>query len=177
MTIEIRVGDCRELLRQMPDKSVNSCVTSPPYFGLRDYGNDGQIGLEESPDDFVEAMVEVFEEVRRVLTDDGTLWLNLGDSYSRSPKKGGSGPNGKNKDRWGCGTAQASRSGSSDGFTRRADNPKKRSGNLGEKQLLGIPWRGCLRPAECRLVSSSRYHLAQTEPHARKRDRSLHEGA
>src|SRR4051812_25902792 len=66
----------------MPDKSVHCCVTSPPYFGLRDYGHAGQIGLEATPDAFVAEMVAVFREVRRVLRDDGTLWLNLGDSYS-----------------------------------------------------------------------------------------------
>jgi DNA modification methylase len=63
--------------------SVNCCVTSPPYFGLRDYGNDEQIGLEETPEAFVESMVNVFREVKRVLADDGTLWLNLGDSYGK----------------------------------------------------------------------------------------------
>jgi site-specific DNA-methyltransferase (adenine-specific) len=68
----------------MPDASVHCCVTSPPYFGLRDYGVDGQIGLEQTPDDFVAEMVAVFREVRRVLRDDGTLWLNLGDSYGAS---------------------------------------------------------------------------------------------
>lgn len=82
MTVRIINADCRDALRAMPDASVNCCVTSPPYFGLRDYGVDGQIGLEPTPDQFVAAMVEVFREVRRVLRDDGTLWLNLGDSYS-----------------------------------------------------------------------------------------------
>jgi DNA modification methylase len=65
---------------------VNCCVTSPPYFGLRDYGHEGQIGLEETPEAFVQKMVEVFREVNRVLRDDGTLWLNLGDSYAGSGK-------------------------------------------------------------------------------------------
>lgn len=80
----ILIGDCRERLRDLPDQSVNCVVTSPPYFGLRDYGVEGQIGREPSPDDFIEAMVEVFREVRRVLRDDGTFWLNLGDSYARN---------------------------------------------------------------------------------------------
>lgn len=83
-TIEIRVGDCRELLAAMPDRSVHCAVTSPPYFGLRDYGVDGQIGLEQTPDEFVAELVAVFREVRRVLRDDGTLWLNLGDTYGSS---------------------------------------------------------------------------------------------
>lgn len=82
--LEIKIGDCLTSLRQMASASVHCCVTSPPYFGLRDYDMDGQIGLEESPQDFVDDLVEVFREVRRVLRDDGTLWLNLGDSYART---------------------------------------------------------------------------------------------
>jgi len=80
--IKILVGDCRETLKQLPDQCVQTCITSPPYFGLRDYGHDGQIGLEQTPQDFVDQLVSVFREVKRVLKDDGTLWLNLGDSYS-----------------------------------------------------------------------------------------------
>jgi len=79
--ITIYKGDCREVLANLPDQSVDCCVTSPPYFGLRDYGRKSQIGLEPTPEEFVEALVEVFREVRRVLSDDGTVWLNLGDSY------------------------------------------------------------------------------------------------
>ena len=79
--LQILLGDCREQMRTLADGSVQTCVTSPPYFGLRDYGHAGQLGLETTPDDFVAAMVEVFREVHRVLADDGTLWLNLGDSY------------------------------------------------------------------------------------------------
>src|SRR5688500_2131722 len=82
MGVEIRIGDSRELLRTMPAGSVNCCVTSPPYFGLRDYGVEGQMGLEQTPDEYVAGMVALFAEVRRVLRDDGTLWLNLGDSYA-----------------------------------------------------------------------------------------------
>ncbi|HQV53978.1 MAG TPA: site-specific DNA-methyltransferase [Chitinophagaceae bacterium] len=74
--------DCLAGLKKLPDQCVNCCVTSPPYFGLRDYGNDAQIGLEDTPEKFVESLVAVFTEVRRVLKDDGTLWLNLGDSYA-----------------------------------------------------------------------------------------------
>ena len=88
MTVTIRHGDCREVLRALPDESVHCCVTSPPYFGLRDYGVTGQIGLEPTPEEFVTELVEVFREVRRVLTDDGTLWLNLGDSYAGSGRGG-----------------------------------------------------------------------------------------
>ena len=78
----IHVGDCLEVLRGMDSASVQTCVTSPPYWGLRDYGVEGQLGLEKTPDEYVAKMVDVFREVRRVLRDDGTLWLNLGDSYS-----------------------------------------------------------------------------------------------
>ena len=83
-TQRIIQGDCIEGMRTLPDASVHCCVTSPPYWGLRDYGHAGQIGLEETPEAYVARMVEVFREVRRVLRDDGTLWLNLGDSYAGS---------------------------------------------------------------------------------------------
>lgn len=83
MTTTILVGDCRELLKTLPDCSVQTCVTSPPYWGLRDYGHADQLGLEKTPQEYVANMVAVFREVRRVLRDDGTLWLNLGDSYLR----------------------------------------------------------------------------------------------
>lgn len=118
-------------LRLMPDQSVNTCVTSPPYFGLRDYGHEGQIGLEETPDAFVARLVEVFREVRRVLRDDGTLWLNLGDSYASSPRGNKPGDistssltNPKRQDLVGRGRVDMS----------------KASG-LAHKQLIGIPWR------------------------------------
>lgn len=81
--INTQTGNCLDILPTMEAGSVNCCVTSPPYFGLRDYGNDEQIGLEETPEAFVESMVNVFREVKRVLADDGTLWLNLGDSYGK----------------------------------------------------------------------------------------------
>lgn len=78
----VMVGDNLEALRRLPTGSVNCCVTSPPYFGLRDYGHEGQIGLEETPEAFIARLVEVFAEVRRVLRDDGTCWVNMGDSYA-----------------------------------------------------------------------------------------------
>lgn len=90
MGVQILEGDVRNVLHTLPECSVHCCVTSPPYFGLRDYGVDGQIGLEATPDAYVAEMVAVFREVRRVLRDDGTLWLNLGDSYSQQGKWGGS---------------------------------------------------------------------------------------
>jgi DNA modification methylase len=85
---EICEGDALAHLRSMHDEAVHCCVTSPPYFGLRDYDVDGQIGLEDSPEEFLAALVEVFREVRRALRSDGTLWLNLGDSYNADGRKG-----------------------------------------------------------------------------------------
>ena len=84
----IHTGDCLSLLPTLEAASVQTCITSPPYFGLRDYGMAGQIGLEPTPDEFVAALVAVFREVRRVLREDGTLWLNLGDSYAGSGRGG-----------------------------------------------------------------------------------------
>jgi DNA modification methylase len=86
--VEIKIGDCIQSMKAMPDQSVHTCVTSPPYFGLRDYGMDGQIGLENTPDAFVARLVDVFRDVRRVLRDDGTLWLNLGDTIIAKQMQG-----------------------------------------------------------------------------------------
>lgn len=80
-------GQALDVLRTLPPGSVGCCVTSPPYFGLRDYGVDGQIGAEKSPAEYVAALVAVMAEVRRVLADDGTLWLNLGDTYATGPTR------------------------------------------------------------------------------------------
>ncbi len=85
MSVRILIGDCIEMLRTLPNDSVDCCVTSPPYWGLRDYGVDGQIGLERSLGEHLEVMVSVFEEVRRVLKPAGTLWLNYGDCYASAP--------------------------------------------------------------------------------------------
>ena len=146
MTVRIIQGDCREVLATLPAASVQCCVTSPPYFGLRDYGHTGQIGLEQTPAEYVEQMVQVFREVRRVLADDGTLWLNIGDSYARDPGKGGSGPGGKNI-AYGDSYTDAARvrseaKGSSDGKVGRGDRAPVRVGGAGIKQkdLIGIPW-------------------------------------
>jgi len=106
MSIQVLNGDCREILPTLPAGSVQCCVTSPPYFGLRDYGVAGQIGLETTPNEFIAAMVEVFREVRRVLADDGTLWLNLGDSYAMSTKGAG----GQGKQHTNAGSVHADRS-------------------------------------------------------------------
>ena len=122
----VYLGDCRESMRQMPAGSAQTCVTSPPYFGLRDYGHEGQLGLEQTPDEYVAAMVDVFREVRRVLADDGTLWLNIGDTYARPPAKGGSGPGGKNREWIGENYGQACGAEVPDGCK--------------PKDLIGIPW-------------------------------------
>lgn len=138
--LEILIGDCREQMRTLADGSVQTCVTSPPYFGLRDYGMEGQLGLEPSPADFVAAMVEVFREVRRVLADDGTLWLNLGDSYASGggtsqPHRNNSGGFGGSNGQRTQGYAQAG-----GGFNR----PNTLVGGLKSKDLIGIPWRVAL---------------------------------
>ena len=123
-TNHIYLGDCLEVLNGFPDESVNCCVTSPPYWGLRDYGVDGQAGLEKTPEEYVQRMVEIFREVRRVLKSDGTLWLNLGDSYSGSGR--GNNPNGKQ------------------GTNKRTCFDPENSGyvppGLKPKDLVGIPW-------------------------------------
>ena len=92
MTWSIREGDVLDRLREMPDESVQCCVTSPPYWGLRDYGVEGQLGLEKTPGEFIANMVAVFEEVRRVLREDGTCWVNIGDSYANPSQPGGGDP-------------------------------------------------------------------------------------
>lgn len=91
MSIRILTGDCRAVLRSLPDESVHCCVTSPPYWGLRNYGVDGQIGLEDHPLEWVQEIVQVFREIRRALRNDGTVWLNLGDKYAGSGCGGASG--------------------------------------------------------------------------------------
>lgn len=83
---KILCGDAAEMLKTLPQECVNMCVTSPPYYGLRDYGESGQIGIEQTPDEYIARLVKVFDEVYRVLKKDGTLWLNIGDSYAGSGK-------------------------------------------------------------------------------------------
>src|SRR6056300_88918 len=184
-TYQILLGDCRETLKTLPDQSVNTVVTSPPYFGLRDYGTatweggsadcnhmrdskvgdststghkgmddkghavgdaiykdvckkcgavrkDSQIGLEETPEDYVQTMVELFREIRRVLRDDGTVWLNLGDSYAGSGK-------GRNAD-GSPNVDNNSKQSTSKGTTNGALTKMKVSGELKPKDLIGIPW-------------------------------------
>lgn len=87
MGYELLCGDAIEILRTLSDKSTNTCVTSPPYYGLRDYGVNNQIGLEETPEEYINKLVEVFREVYRVLRDDGVLWVNIGDTYNGNKKR------------------------------------------------------------------------------------------
>ena len=124
----IEFGDCREIMRRWAAEGVKAqtCVTSPPYYGLRDYGHDGQLGLEETPEQYIAAMVEVFRCVWDVLEDDGTLWLNIGDSYGRPLAKGGSGPGGKNREWYGDNYGDAGGAGV--------------PGGCKPKDLIGIPW-------------------------------------
>jgi DNA modification methylase len=127
-------GDAREVLKTLPEKSIHCCVTSPPYYGLRDYGVEGQVGLEETPEAYVANMVEIFREVRRVLRDDGTLWLNLGDSYATTPTGGDSRKSGLN----GAYTSEK--------YQRTIKDVYKKKHNtitpgLKPKDLIGIPWR------------------------------------
>lgn len=124
-------GDCLETMRRMPDGLAQTCVTSPPYFGLRDYGHAGQIGLEETPAEFVAKLVEVFREVRRVLRDDGTLWLNLGDSYANVGKWGGSTSGKHAKDLHGVQQSSGRVRETSRGLVAAGYKPK---------DLIGIPW-------------------------------------
>jgi DNA modification methylase len=123
-------GDALTVLRELPDESVDCCVTSPPYWGLRDYGEEGQIGLERTPAEWIERLVELFREVRRVLRGRGTLWLNLGDTFNAY--NGGAGP------------------GSKLSKTQTEQRPRLASGyglqdkSLKPKDLIGIPWRVAL---------------------------------
>src|SRR5207344_1630503 len=89
VSVRIIIGDALDQLRLLPADSVHCCVTSPPYYGLRDYGMAGQIGLEPSPEEYIAALVAVFREVRRVLRPDATLWVNIGDSYAATTKGSG----------------------------------------------------------------------------------------
>jgi DNA modification methylase len=126
----ILVGDCLEVLRGLPHGMAQTCVTSPPYYGLRDYGHVGQIGLEETPDAYVTRLVDVFREVRRALRDDGTLWLNLGDSYAAQ----GGAHGGRDDNQRGVGARRLHIEGAGDQSSRRASDGYK------PKDLFGIPW-------------------------------------
>jgi DNA modification methylase len=125
VTTTILIGDVREQLRTLADNSVHCIVTSPPYWGLRDYGVEGQIGLEASPAEFIASMVDVFEELRRVLRADGTCWMNMGDSYAAGGQGAGAGP---------C--KQDSNKGAL-----RLDRPRRAPSGLKPKDLCMMPHR------------------------------------
>jgi DNA modification methylase len=126
--LTVYIGDCREIMASLPAESVHCVVTSPPYWGLRDYGVAGQLGLEPAPEEYVANMVAVFREVRRVLRDDGTVWLNLGDSYAGG---GGFSPNAPSNL---AGAKQTTQHGAKEGGI-------KPTGWIKAKDLVGIPWR------------------------------------
>jgi DNA modification methylase len=135
-------GDALAVLRTLPDGSVDSCVTSPPYFGLRDYGVEGQMGAESSPAEYVEGMRALFAEVRRVLADDGTLWLNLGDSYSATLTRSGTATPSKTLGLRSDGTDSLGNAGRARAQARqRMGEPRSLLPGVGPKNLLGIPWR------------------------------------
>ena len=134
MTAKILIGDVRARLKDIETGSVQTCVTSPPYWGLRDYGNDGQIGLETTIAEYVNNMVEVFREVKRTLRDDGTLWLNLGDSYAGSGK-------GRNLDGTVHVSALIAKQGTSAGTVMGNVPSGLVPEGLKAKDLIGVPWR------------------------------------
>lgn len=127
--MQIITGEALEMLRQLPDCCCSTCVTSPPYYGLRDYGAAGQLGLEETPDQYIERLVAIFREVRRVLKDDGTLWINIGDSYA------GSNGNGTRQTKWK--TADVYNSDKSYNLRKRTH---RKDEGCKPKDLIGIPW-------------------------------------
>jgi DNA modification methylase len=139
--VTLYLGDALSVLRELPSESVHCCVTSPPFYGLRNYNVEGQIGLEETPEQWVEKLVAVFREVKRVLRKDGTLWLEVGDSYYSNPAKGGSGPGGKNEERWGYDRRLR-------GQVRADTSSKAEAVEIGRppvsefkpKDLIGAPW-------------------------------------
>lgn len=130
MSVKILVGDVMERIAELTDESVHCVVTSPPYWGLRDYGTDGQLGLEATPEEHVERMVGVFREVRRVLRGDGTLWLNYGDSYAANTKGMGGEPNSP--------TLTGGRRTILEG---QMMEPRHYKHGLKPKDLVGMPWR------------------------------------
>lgn len=135
MSARIIAGDCRTVLPTLESGSVQCCVTSPNYWGLRDFGHPNQMGLEATIDEYVEGLVDVFREVRRVLADDGTLWLNLGDTWVTTPNSGAG---------WGSSTLTRP-----NGRARKVQiaqeasmsNHRRFPASLQRKQLLGVPWR------------------------------------
>lgn len=140
MTYEIITGDVLKVMDQIPDKSIQTCVTSPPYYGLRDYGEEDQIGLEPTPEAYVANLVRVFQGVWRTLADDGTLWLNLGDSYAGSWGNYGGQNRGKGKQREITNGSQVEQK----AYEGKEHWKPPTANNLGNgikpKDLIGIPW-------------------------------------
>ena len=134
VTAHILHGNCLDVLQTLDSASVQTCVTSPPYFGLRDYGAEGQIGLEETPEQYVQKLVAVFREVSRVLRDDGTLWLNLGDSYSSHKDCKSVGQT------LAKGTSRETAHEMEIGKSRVRDSRMLKSQGFKNKDLIGIPW-------------------------------------
>ena len=125
--VEVLVGDNRDVLPGIASRSVQCCVTSPPYWGLRDYEHSDQIGAEDSPEDYVKNLVAIFREVRRTLTADGTLWLNVGDGYARNGGVGRHGPN--------------ARVGNTRKLIQRRNCKVPGCWGLKDRDLMGLPWR------------------------------------
>ena len=133
MNINILQGNCIETLQKLDDKSINTCITSPPYWGLRNYNDEEkQLGMEDTPEEFVDNLVKVFREVKRVLRDDGTVWLNLGDSYAMSSIRGGT-------------KKFSGNVGAHNHYEKSIKKGKRKIPNgLKPKDLIGIPWRVAL---------------------------------
>ena len=125
--VEILVGDSHDVLPEIESHSIQSCITSPPYWGLRDYDHQAQIGAESSPEAYVERLVAIFREVRRVLRDDGTLWLNVGDGYARNGGTGRSGPN--------------ARVANTKKLIQKRNCKVPDCWGLKDRDLMGLPWR------------------------------------
>ena len=145
MSYKLLQGDALEVLKTLEDKSVQTCITSPPYYGLRDYGVDGQIGMEETPEEYIDRLVNVFREVKRVLKDDGTLWVNIGDSYCSS--------NGIERI-----NNEFKREGRSGASANDRDLTKLHSCGYKTKDLLGIPWKlaeALRRPYYCGTIKNA----------------------
>ena len=124
---QILEGDNREILPTLDAESIQCCITSPPYWGLRDYDHEVQIGAEDSPIGYIASLVEVFREVRRVLTPDGTLWLNVGDGYARNGGTGNCGPNAK--------------VGNTRKLVQKRNCKVPDCWGLKDRDLMGLPWR------------------------------------
>lgn len=137
----LHIGDAQSVLTSLPNESVNCVVTSPPYYGLRDYGVDGQIGLEQSPQEYIDKLVAVFREARRVLVSDGTCWINIGDSYAGSWGA-------QSRENPGNQASSMLQGGSMLSARQITAHPKrthtgsvKNTPGLKPKDLMGIPWR------------------------------------